>query len=189
MTICRGDIYYVDWENSIYPVGSEQRPGRPAIIVSNDESNAKLNTVQVVYLTSKDKAPHPAHVSVMCKVQSIALCEQLYTVDKRRLGDYIRSCTAAEMEKIEHGMMEVLGLTGIERVPSKMLEEQLQAAKAYCKELQAINAELMERVKDFEEKERNKGAGVIKLEVERDTYKMLYNNLLDRLYSGNEVGV
>ena len=34
MNITRGDIYYVD---AIDSVGSEQRGGRPAIVVSNDK--------------------------------------------------------------------------------------------------------------------------------------------------------
>ena len=110
MNIYRGDIYYIDWVDYATPVGSEQRPGRPAIIVSNNEDNMRLNTVQVVYLTSQDKPPRPSHVKVICRVPSIALCEQLTTVTKERLGTYVRTCTEAEMAEIDKGIMAVLDL-------------------------------------------------------------------------------
>lgn len=46
----RGEIYYVE---PFYPTtGSEQRPGRPAIIVSNNLNNEHSNVVGVVYMTT-----------------------------------------------------------------------------------------------------------------------------------------
>lgn len=49
----RGQIYYV--RSNYREEGSEQRGGRPAVIVSNDKNNAKSNTVEVVYMTTKPK--------------------------------------------------------------------------------------------------------------------------------------
>ena len=43
MNITRGDIYYVD---AIDSVGSEQRGGRPAIVVSNDKCNQHSPVVE-----------------------------------------------------------------------------------------------------------------------------------------------
>lgn len=40
----RGQIYYV--RSNYREEGSEQRGGRPAVIVSNDKNNAKSNTVE-----------------------------------------------------------------------------------------------------------------------------------------------
>lgn len=48
MSINRGDIFYV---NPSETVGSEQRSGRPAIIVSNPLCNEHSPVVEVVYLT------------------------------------------------------------------------------------------------------------------------------------------
>ena len=42
----RGQIYYV--RSNYREEGSEQRGGRPAVIVSNDKNNANSNTVEVV---------------------------------------------------------------------------------------------------------------------------------------------
>ena len=46
----RGDIYYI--ETGGVCVGSEQKPGRPGVIVSNDLGNKHSSNVEVVYLTS-----------------------------------------------------------------------------------------------------------------------------------------
>ena len=55
----RGQIYYV--RSNYREEGSEQRGGRPAVIVSNDKNNANSNTVEVVYMTTKPKTDLPTH--------------------------------------------------------------------------------------------------------------------------------
>ena len=62
--IKRGDIWYI--ESGYITVGSEQRPGRPAIVVSNDRNNEYSSTLEVVYLTTQPKHDlptrhHPQH--------------------------------------------------------------------------------------------------------------------------------
>lgn len=189
MDIYRGDIYYIDWDDTALPVGSEQRPGRPGVIVSNDESNAKLNTVQVVYLTTKEKSSHPAHVSVICKVPSTALCEQLNTVDKCRLGDYVRTCTDREMAAIERGKMAALGISPVRDEKADRYQAALMKAEHKLAEMDAMNAELRDAVTTLKDREKNRGVGSLRLEIERDIYRMLYHNLLDRIgLSRNEVG-
>ena len=51
MSFKRGEIYYI--ESSFATTGSEQRPGRPAVIVSNDKNNEHSTTAEVVYLTTQ----------------------------------------------------------------------------------------------------------------------------------------
>lgn len=58
----RGDIFYISQNGPVF--GSEQMAGRPAIIVSNDKNNAHSETVEVIYLTTQEKAPLPTHVSI-----------------------------------------------------------------------------------------------------------------------------
>ena len=62
MSFKRGEIYYV--ESGFSTTVSEQRPGRPAVIVSNDKNNAHSTTVEVVYLTTQPKADLPTHVLI-----------------------------------------------------------------------------------------------------------------------------
>ena len=47
----RGEIYYI--ESTYRETGSEQRGGRPAVIVSNDKNNENSEVVEVVYMTSQ----------------------------------------------------------------------------------------------------------------------------------------
>ena len=60
--IKRGDIWYI--ESGYNTVGSEQRPGRPAIVVSNDRNNEYSSTLEVVYLTTQPKHDLPTHVTI-----------------------------------------------------------------------------------------------------------------------------
>ncbi len=107
--IKRGQIYYVE---SIYSIGSEQRAGRPAIIVSNDKCNEHSDVVEVVYLTTQPKRDLPTHVTIRSTGrESTALCEQVTSVSVDRLGDYVCEITAAEMSNLEIAMLISLDLS------------------------------------------------------------------------------
>ena len=97
MGINRGDVFYVNRSETI---GSEQRSGRPAIIVSNPECNEHSPVVEVVYLTCQYKKPMPTHVRIeSIGRRSTALCEQITSVDVSRLGDYKGHLTDGEMQQ------------------------------------------------------------------------------------------
>ena len=71
--IKRGDIYYIE---NRHTVGSEQRAGRPAVVVSNDMNNQHSTTVEIVYLTTQPKADLPTHTAVAgMRSPSTTLCE------------------------------------------------------------------------------------------------------------------
>lgn len=93
----RGDVYYVDKEPV---VGSEQRGGRPAVIVSNDQNNESSDNVTIVYCTSQPKKQLPVHTEVMINCPSTVLCETVTTISKERLGNYVCHLTDDEMERI-----------------------------------------------------------------------------------------
>lgn len=80
------------------------------MIVSNNLANKYSPNVEVVLLTSQTKKPLPTHVEVLARVPSIALCENIQTVSKERLGDFIRTCTAAEMKGIDTALLCSLGI-------------------------------------------------------------------------------
>lgn len=105
----RGDIYYI--VNNYQEEGSEQRAGRPAVVVSNDKGNQHSNVIEVVYLTTQPKVDLPTHIDIKSANRpSIALCEQISSVSKERLGDYIGTCTKYELEMLDAGMMISLGI-------------------------------------------------------------------------------
>lgn len=107
--IQRGDIYYVKSPPSA--LGSEQMFSRPAVVVSNNANNKFSPNVEVVYLTSQSKKPLPTHTAVACKVPSTALCENIMTISKERLGNYIRTCSEQEMSCIDTALLNSLGIT------------------------------------------------------------------------------
>lgn len=143
----RGDIFYIA-NSKCYATNPSVEAGRPGIVVSCDELNEHSPSVEVVYLTTKDKKPMATHVPILCKINSTALCETIYTVSKDRLGDYVRTCSDKEMAEIDKGMLHSLGIatTYIER---EVEEADTQDSSA--------------------------------LAVERNLYKNLYEQLLDKL--------
>lgn len=111
----RGEIYYVLPSRS--EMGSEQKAGRPAIIVSNDANNQRSATVEVVYLTTKPKRDLPTHVKITsCKRPSIALCEQVTTVSVSRLDNRMGICSSRELAELDRAMMLSLGIERVQRM-------------------------------------------------------------------------
>lgn len=97
--IMRAGIYYI---NNVKTYGREQHSNRPAVVISNNRNNRNSGTVTIVYLTGKRKKPMPTHCAVFSSGRrSTALCEQIDTVDGRRVGKRVGTCTDAEMKKIE----------------------------------------------------------------------------------------
>ena len=100
--LTRGDIHYIfESETS----GSEMRAGRPAIIVSNNKCNNHSSVIEVVYLTTKPKTDLPTHVVIRSASKpSTAVCEQISSVDVNRVGNYVGTCTPAEMNAVNTAM-------------------------------------------------------------------------------------
>lgn len=107
-TVRRGDIFYVGGGTA---TGSEQRANRPAVVVSNDAGNRYASIVEMVYLTTREKASLPTHVRInSAERPSLALCEQIVTACKSRLERRIGSVTAEEMQNIDKALKRSLGI-------------------------------------------------------------------------------
>ncbi|NPV53500.1 MAG: type II toxin-antitoxin system PemK/MazF family toxin [Firmicutes bacterium] len=113
MMIRRGDIYYADLNPVI---GSEQGGIRPVIILQNDIGNRYSPTTIVAAVTSKIKrAKLPTHVELSAArskldVDSVALLEQIRTLDTRRLKEKVSHLDPRTMEKINKALEISLGL-------------------------------------------------------------------------------
>ena len=114
MNILRGDLYYAD----LTPVtGSEQGGVRPVLMIQNDMGNRFSPTVIVAAVTSRqDKHPLPTHVSISpnhcgLKESSIVLLEQLRTIDRVRLREYIGRLTEKDMKQVDHALRISIGLS------------------------------------------------------------------------------
>lgn len=61
--------------------------------------------------TTKPKKALPTHVSIeAARFRSIALCEQVHTVAKKRVGDYIDKLSKYEVEDVDAAIVISLGL-------------------------------------------------------------------------------
>jgi len=112
LEIKRGDLFFAD----LSPVvGSEQGGIRPVLIVQNDIGNRFSPTIIACCVTSQlNKAKLPTHIELSMKYglvkDSVALLEQLRTLDKRRLKDKIGRLDDAKMRDVDKAMMISLGL-------------------------------------------------------------------------------
>lgn len=196
MEVYRGDIFYI--EDRFTTQGHEQRPGRPAVVVSNNAGNCHSDNVSIVWLTTANKKPLPTHCEILCNVPSTALCEQVLTISQERLGTYIRSCTEEEMDAVDRCLMVALDLKApahddsydeaaidmVDELKEKLKERHalLEAAENQIKEAHAYIVELQkERAALQDNSGGNMKADVIKLTTERDLYKNLYEQTLERM--------
>lgn len=96
----RGDIYHADLD----PVfGSEQGGYRPVLVIQNNIGNKYSPTVIVAAITSKEKMKLPTHIAIPeiegLEKDSVVLLEQLRTLDKRRLENYVCTLNRVEWRK------------------------------------------------------------------------------------------
>ena len=107
MQIKRGDIFYAD----LSPVvGSEQGGVRPVLIIQNDVGNRHSPTIICAAITSKmNKAKLPTHIEIdaaryQLVKNSVVLLEQIRTIDKQRLKEYICHVDKNLMCKIDEAL-------------------------------------------------------------------------------------
>lgn len=165
--IKRGKIFYIEKMGG-YEVGSEQRSGRPAIVVSNDKCNAFSDVIEVVYLTTQPKSDLPTHIDIRSTQRaSVALCEQINSVSVQRVGEYVATCSPYEMTMVDAALAISLGLE-FEK-PKEKTVSATPAPKAAPKE-EPKKAPAPETAIE-----------IAKITAERDTYKTLYESLFERM--------
>jgi mRNA interferase MazF len=107
----RGQIWIANLSGGI---GSEQNLTRPVIVVQNNIANKFSPTITIVPMTKQDKKWLPTHVKLhktMCLSSlSTALVEQVTTISKERLKNYLGEIEFNEMIEIERGLMIQLGI-------------------------------------------------------------------------------
>lgn len=150
----RGEIYCIE---ILYSTGHEMERNRPGIVVSCDELNRSSPVVNVVMCSASNNREMPEHITIRATpVKSTALCEHIYTVDKSRLTKWIGCCSKKEMEAVDIGMMAGLGLAKYDL--ARALEDEDEAQPV------SVDTEAL-----------------IIAQTERDTYKGLYERLIDRM--------
>ncbi len=111
--IRRGDIYYADLNPVI---SSEQGGRRPVLIISNDTGNRHSPTVIIAAITSRvhTKAKLPTHTAVNdfegLDKDSIILLEQIRTIDKQRLREYLGTLDRRFLDSANEALAISIGL-------------------------------------------------------------------------------
>lgn len=108
MNLLRGEIWWVDLNPTR---GSEISKKRPCVVLSVDPINQRRKTVVVVPLSTSPIVRPPLTVAIMCEGRSaVAVIDQVRATAKERFANRIGMITAAEMENLEDGLREILGL-------------------------------------------------------------------------------
>ena len=112
--IIKGDLYYADLGETVV---SEQSGCRPVLIIQNNVGNRYSPTVIVSPLTKQyKKMMQPTHVALGCRFglteDSVALLEQIRTIDRLRLRRYIGTVDSETMDQIDRAITISFGLKG-----------------------------------------------------------------------------
>lgn len=110
----RGEIYLVALDPT---VGHEIKKTRPALVIQNDTTNEFFATTIVAPITSAIRFPlSPTHVLIVeghpsgLEVTSMALLDQIRTVDKRRLIKWLGRITPELAIQVGEAIAASLGL-------------------------------------------------------------------------------
>ena len=108
----RGEIYLVCLDPT---VGSEINKTRPAVIISNDINNKVAHTVTVIPITSNVQNIYPFEAFLPSEdtglvKNSKAKCNQIRTIDKKRLIRPLGRVSHERLEEIEKALLIHLGI-------------------------------------------------------------------------------
>ena len=109
----RGDVFYAELDPVI---GSEQGGVRPVLIIQHDVGNQHSPTTIVAAITGQlTKAKLPTHVDLAGRENglaknSVVLVEQVRTIDKTRLKEYICTLDKQIMEQVDQALLISMGL-------------------------------------------------------------------------------
>jgi len=111
-TIRRGDLLYADLNPTI---GSEQGGLRPVLVVQNNAGNTHSPTIVVVPITHNlNKRVLPTHVVIPqssgLDTDSLALVEQIRTIDRSRIAGYIGQVGINAQNEIDAALLVCVGI-------------------------------------------------------------------------------
>jgi len=99
------DVYLINLDPT---VGSEIRKTRPCVVISPDEMNQSLRTVQIAPMTSNTQA-YPWRVpNVFQKRNGTIAVDQIRTIDKRRVVKHLGILSAQSIQPLKDTLQKML---------------------------------------------------------------------------------
>jgi mRNA interferase MazF len=113
--VLRGQMYYADLNPVI---GSEQGGIRPVLVIPNNVGNRHSPTIIVAPITTQVKKTWlPTHIGIPpffgLPQQSMAMLEQVRTIDRSRLGEYVGHLDDDVMDYIDEALGISVGLSAL----------------------------------------------------------------------------
>jgi len=162
MDIFRGDIFYIR-----KPTGTGNTGKQPVVVVTNDTVN-RGQFIGVVYLSLKKQSEHPWQTEIVCGGIATADCAFVQSVSRERFEQFARQCTDEEMRRIDDALIEGLGIVRKEVFVECSGTPDLDPAP--------VESPLQDQGETARIQE-----SILLLETERDLYKKLYEDLIEKI--------
>lgn len=137
-----------------------QKGKRPCVIVSNDVANYHSKTVVVLPCTTAIKNDIPTHVhfkNVENGLVNVVMAEQIVTIDKRQIGEYVGMLDETTMSEIDTAMMLELGINDSFAVNKENVVEKPTTDKVVYGKGKVVTDDALDYMRDFVETYINKG--------------------------------
>lgn len=137
-----------------------QKGKRPCVIVSNDVANYHSKTVVVLPCTTAIKNDIPTHVhfkNVENGLVNVVMAEQIVTIDKRQIGEYVGMLDETTMSEINTAMMLELGINDSFAVNKEDVVEKPTTDKVVYGRGKVVTDDALDYMRDFVETYINKG--------------------------------
>ena len=168
----RGQMYYVSHEPNFRGTREiDTKEGRPAVIISRDEDNFMSGTVMIAYFTSEkhiiNMRDTQFKVSTSKIKSSVGKCEQITTVDKSCLGDYIGDLSEDDVKVLNRAILSATGIT----------KDELKSCMPEMFENAQNNVQL-KMLQEEVNKLTEENASLKEVAADAEKYKFSYNQLL-----------
>lgn len=148
MNCRRGEIYFIDKFNNSESVDSEQRQGRPYLVISPNRMIVNARGALCVPLTLQEKVPMATH----CKIEAsgktaTVLCEQIRYIDEQYFASYNGTATDEEMAEVEKCILAAVGISSPDTPHPQLGTDTLSRATI---KIQELERQLKEKEKEIE---------------------------------------
>lgn len=167
----RGEIYQIRMDSGF---GSEQGYFRPGLIVSNNHGNETSSTINVAFLTTKVK-PIGINIEVGATGrQSWVLCNQIATVDKARISNYMGVLNSYEQAAVDEALEQVFDLGYIDNKAVKEKEAEIA-------DRDVLIGDLRNEVAGVKSEIGKKDEEIASLKMEIEMWQKCYGRCMDML--------